>query len=921
MPLLQKILGDPNQKLLEKHYWPIVDEINGLEEEVMALSDADLRAKTDQFREELAEDATLDDLLPEAYAAVREAHRRMIDQRAHDVQLIGATVLHEGKIAEMKTGEGKTLVASIALYLNALEGKGAHLVTVNDYLARRDAQWYGRSLAKMLGISVGVIQHDASYLVSEEKVSDTLGMEYLAPCTKRQAYGADITYGTNNEFGFDYLRDNMVQDLSRKVQRGHHYAIVDEVDNILVDEARTPLIISGQAGESAAAYQTFARIVPRLQNVLDYEVDEKHRSVNLTEAGVDKVEKMLNIDNLYDPENYRLTRYLEASLKAHVIFQRDVEYVVRDGQVIIVDEFTGRMMPGRRYSEGLHQAIEAKEGVQVKHETVTHATITLQNFFRIYDKLAGMTGTAVTQAEEFQEIYKLEVVVVPTNKPMIRIDEKDFVFKTEKGKFDAVVEEIEDSHAGGQPVLVGTVSIEKSEYLADLLRRTGTCDWEECKRWHKTCPLKDPAVLNAKQHEKEAMIVAQAGRLGAVTIATNMAGRGTDIILGGNPVGRDPREWQEEHEAVVAADGLHVVGTERHEARRIDNQLRGRSGRQGDPGTSRFYVSFEDEIMRRFAPEWLPGMMGRLGMTEDMPLESSWVSKAIETAQAKVEGHNFDIRKRLVEYDDVSNEHRKQIYAERNKILEGTDLKANILDMLAQEIEIVVDTYLPEREEDQWDFEGLLAELNRIAPNQFTIEELEELSRDEIVDRFMSHAEELYETKEQELGPEVMRAAERIVLLRTIDSHWIEHLTALDDVRSGIGLRAYGGADPVVVFKREARDMWDQLLDSIRHTIARNILNVTVTRQQPAQRPVIPTANGDSANLQAVKEAGSATSNADESDAPVRAGAGVQSREVRTDGRPAKVQTVVAGPKVGRNDPCPCGSGRKYKKCHGAAGL
>jgi preprotein translocase subunit SecA len=921
MPLLQKILGDPNQKLLEKHYWPIVDEINGLEEEVMALSDADLRAKTDQFREELAEDATLDDLLPEAYAVVREAHRRMIDQRAHDVQLIGATVLHEGKIAEMKTGEGKTLVASIALYLNALEGKGAHLVTVNDYLARRDAQWYGRSLAKMLGISVGVIQHDASYLVSEEKVSDTLGMEYLAPCTKRQAYGADITYGTNNEFGFDYLRDNMVQDLNRKVQRGHHYAIVDEVDNILVDEARTPLIISGQAGESAAAYQTFARIVPRLQNVLDYEVDEKHRSVNLTEAGVDKVEKMLNIDNLYDPENYRLTRYLEASLKAHVIFQRDVEYVVRDGQVIIVDEFTGRMMPGRRYSEGLHQAIEAKEGVQVKHETVTHATITLQNFFRIYDKLAGMTGTAVTQAEEFQEIYKLEVVVVPTNKPMIRIDEKDFVFKTEKGKFDAVVEEIEDSHAGGQPVLVGTVSIEKSEYLADLLRRTGTCDWEECKRWHKTCPLKDPAVLNAKQHEKEAMIVAQAGRLGAVTIATNMAGRGTDIILGGNPVGRDPREWQEEHEAVVAADGLHVVGTERHEARRIDNQLRGRSGRQGDPGTSRFYVSFEDEIMRRFAPEWLPGMMGRLGMTEDMPLESSWVSKAIETAQAKVEGHNFDIRKRLVEYDDVSNEHRKQIYAERNKILEGTDLKANILDMLAQEIEIVVDTYLPEREEDQWDFEGLLAELNRIAPNQFTIEELEELSRDEIVDRFMSHAEELYETKEQELGPEVMRAAERIVLLRTIDSHWIEHLTALDDVRSGIGLRAYGGADPVVVFKREARDMWDQLLDSIRHTIARNILNVTVTRQQPAQRPVIPTANGESANLQAVKEAGSATSNADESDAPVPAGAGVQSREVRTDGRPAKVQTVVAGPKVGRNDPCPCGSGRKYKKCHGAAGL
>ncbi|MEX2237239.1 MAG: preprotein translocase subunit SecA [Dehalococcoidia bacterium] len=921
MPLLQKFLGDPNQKLIDKHFWPVVEEINQLEDEMMALSDAELRAKTDQFKAELAEDASLDDLLPEAYAAVREAHRRMINQRAHDVQLIGATVLHQGKIAEMKTGEGKTLVASIALYLNALEEKGAHLVTVNDYLARRDAQWYGRSLTKMLGVSVGVIQHDASFLVSDDKVSDTLGMEYLIPCPKRQAYGADITYGTNNEYGFDYLRDNMVTELNKKVQRGHHFAIVDEVDNILIDEARTPLIISGPAGESASAYQTFARLVPRLQAGAHYEVDEKHRSVNLTEPGVEAVEKMLGIENLYDPENYRLTRYLEASLKAHALFQRDVEYVVREGEVIIVDEFTGRMMSGRRYSEGLHQAIEAKEGVQVQHETVTHATITLQNFFRIYEKLAGMTGTAVTQAEEFSEIYKLDVVVAPTNKPMIRLDNRDYVYKGEKGKFNAVVEEIEDAHAEGQPSLVGTVSIEKSEYLADLLKRDSTCDWTECKKWHKVCPLKEPAVLNAKLHEKEAMIVSQAGSLGAVTIATNMAGRGTDIILGGNPAGRSEEEWAAEHEAVVDAGGLHVIGTERHEARRIDNQLRGRAGRQGDPGSSRFFVSFEDEIMRRFAPEWLPGMMGKLGMTEDMPLESGWVSKAIETAQGKVEGHNFDIRKRLVEYDDVSNEHRKQIYSERNKILEGADLRGNIVEMLTVEIEVLVDTYLPERREEEWDMEGLLAEFGRIAPHQFSLDEFDELERDDVLDRFMAHAEGIYERKEQEISPEIMRTAERIVMLRTIDSHWIDHLTAVDDVRSGIGLRAYGGNDPVVVFKREARDMWDQLLESIRHTVARNILNVTVTQQQPVRRPAIPPVNGDGANLQAVKAPGSATSNAEETPEPVGAAAAVQSRQVRTDGRPARVQTVVAGPKVGRNDPCPCGSGRKYKKCHGGAGL
>ncbi|MPZ22712.1 MAG: preprotein translocase subunit SecA [Dehalococcoidia bacterium] len=929
MALLQRFLGDPNRSSSTKQYWPLVDEINGLEDEFRALSDEQLRAKTDEFRAELADGASLDDILPDAFAAVREAHRRLINQHAHDVQLIGAAVLHNGKIAEMKTGEGKTLVASIALYLNALTGEGCHLVTVNDYLARRDAQWYGRSLRKMLGVTVGIIQHDASYIVTEEKVSDALGMEYLAPISKREAYGADITYGTNNEFGFDYLRDNMVQDEARKVQRGHHYSIVDEVDNILIDEARTPLIISGAAGESATLYQTFARLVPRLQATTDYEVDEKHRSVTLTEEGNEKVEKLLGIDNIYSPENYRLTRYLEASLKAQVMYQRDVEYVVRDGEVIIVDEFTGRMMPGRRYSEGLHQAIEAKEGVQVRHETVTHATITLQNYFRVYDKLAGMTGTAVTQAEEFNEIYKLEVVVIPTNRPMVREDFKDYVFRTETGKFNAVVEEIEDAHAQGQPVLVGTVSIEKSEYLADLLRRTSTCDWDDCARWHKVCSLKDPAVLNAKQHEKEALIVSQAGKVGAVTIATNMAGRGTDIILGGNPVGRDQADWQAEHNAVVEAGGLHVVGTERHEARRIDNQLRGRSGRQGDPGSSRFCVSFEDEIMRRFAPEWLPGMMSRLGMTEDMPLESGWVSKAIETAQSKVEGHNFDIRKRLVEYDDVNNQQRKHIYAERDKILAGTDLKSNIVEMVAAEVETVVDTYLPGRDRDEWDFEGLAAEGERITKHASTPDQIEALDRDEALDRFIASFEESYAAKEAELEPEVMRAAERIVLLKTIDSLWIEHLTELDDLRSGIGLRAYGGADPVVVFKREARDMWDQLLENIRHTIARNILNVTVTQRPAApQAPVAAPDSGDPSRLQAVKDQASATSSTEgTASAPVngnrRAAArqpvasGVQAADVRTDGRPPRVETVVSGPKVGRNSPCPCGSGRKYKKCHG----
>src|SRR3990170_2513823 len=574
------ILGDSNEKEVRR-LAPIVGQINALEPEMQALSDAQLRAKTDEFRQRLAGGEPLDDLLPEAFAAVREASCRTTGLRHFDVQLIGGAALHEGKIAEMKTGEGKTLVATLALYLNALEGRGAHLVTVNDYLAKRDAQWMG-PIYDVLGLSVGVLQHDSSFLYSAENVSDQLNMEHLAPCTRREAYYADITYGTNHEFGFDYLRDNMAVDLSRCVQRERRYAIVDEVDNILIDEARTPLIISGPAQESTQTYVTFARVVPRLQPELDYTIDEKARSASLTEGGIAKVEKWLGVENIFSPENYRLTRYLEAALKAHAIYRRDRDYVVKDSEVIIVDEFTGRMMPGRRWSDGLHQAVEAKEGVRVRQESLTYATITLQNYFRLYDKLAGMTGTALTEAEEFYKIYKLDVVVIPTHLPMVRDDYTDLVYRSERAKFDAVVEEIEEMFEQRRPVLVGTVSIEKSEYLSELLRQKGIA--------HE--------VLNAKHHEREAAIIAQAGRLAAVTIATNMAGRGTDIILGGKTEGRDPEEWQREHEEVVSFGGLHIIGTERHEARRIDNQLRGRSGRQGDPGSSRFFVSLEDDVMR-----------------------------------------------------------------------------------------------------------------------------------------------------------------------------------------------------------------------------------------------------------------------------------------------------------------------------------
>ncbi|MBI2910951.1 MAG: preprotein translocase subunit SecA, partial [Chloroflexi bacterium] len=747
---------------------------------------------------------------------------------------------------------------------------------------------------------VASIQHESAYLYDPEHEAEDARYARLRPISRREAYEAGITYGTNNEFGFDFLRDNMVVDLSHTVQRPLSFAIVDEVDNILIDEARTPLIISGAAEEATQWYYTFAKLAPRLVGEQDYLIDEKLRAVSITEDGIGKMEKWLGIPNLYDPSNYVLTHFMENALKAHALFRRDRDYVVKDGQVIIVDEFTGRLMFGRRYSEGLHQAIEAKEGVKIQRESITLATITFQNYFRLYEKLAGMTGTAATEAEEFHKIYKLEVVVIPTHRPMIRADQPDLIFKTEEGKFQAVVEEIEELHAREQPVLVGTTSIEKSERLSGHLVRRGIA--------HE--------VLNAKYHEREAAIVAQAGRPGAVTIATNMAGRGTDIILGGNTTAMleqalhergvgahdgaaDPpaevaeqarrevmAQWEADHAKVVEAGGLHITGTERHEARRIDNQLRGRSGRQGDPGSSRFYLSLEDDIMRRFGGDRIKRFMEWAGLEDDVPIEHGMVSKSIESAQSKVEGYNFDLRKHVVDYDDVMNKQREVIYAERRKILSGADLRANMLDMIEQEIHRVVGVHLADRFGEAWDVAGLLAEVNGILPlgSEWTEAGVRRMSRDEVVQAVLDLAHGLYEQKEADLGPENMRMLERLVMLRTIDNLWVQHLTAMDDMRQGIGLRAYGQSDPLVAYKREAHIMYDTLRSAIRSDVVRTIYHVGIVKEQAPPQPRATQVNrGDGA-------------------------------EAASGGR----ERVAAGRKVGRNDPCPCGSGRKYKRCHGA---
>lgn len=855
-----------------------IEKINLLEPEIENLSDSELRAKTDEFKKRLANGETLDEIMHEAFAVVREAAKRTLGQRHFDVQLMGGIVLHEGKIAEMKTGEGKTLVATLPVYLNALTGKGVHVVTVNDYLAKFHSEWMGR-VYRFLGLTVGVILHN---LNSEER---------------RQAYGCDITYGTNNEFGFDYLRDNMAFSVKDMVQRELNYAIVDEVDSILIDEARTPLIISGQADESTELYYRFARIAPKLKKDIDYTVDEKARTVVVTEEGVAKVEKMLNVENMYDDENNELVHQLNQALRAKELMKRDRDYVVKDGQVIIVDEFTGRLMFGRRYSDGLHQAIEAKEGVKIERESQTLATITFQNYFRMYNKLAGMTGTAETEETEFRKIYGLEVVVIPTNLPMIRIDHPDVVYKTESGKFRAVVEDITATYQTKQPILVGTISIEKSEELSNMLKKKGV----------------PHQVLNAKHHEREAEIIAQAGRLGSVTIATNMAGRGTDIILGGNaeflakdflrsrgidPSEATPEEYQltleeakaitsKEHEAVVKLGGLYIIGTERHESRRIDNQLRGRAGRQGDPGASRFYVSMEDDLMRLFGGEMISGMMERLGWTEDMPIEHPVIAKRIEAAQRKVENRNFDIRKHVLEYDDVLNKQREIIYELRKKLLFGSDEHQRVIKLFEEVTDNLLEIYANEKViPEEWDLEGLLqAVYTTLLPvDAISLEDLERANHQELKELILKKALELYQSKETEIGAEHLRQFERLVMLRTIDVKWMDHLEAMDELKEGIGLRAYGQNDPLIAYKIEAYQMFKEMRDSINEEVVRTLAKVQIASEEKVTRR--PKILNISTNL-------------------------------NEDGSPA-VQQRVVGKKVGRNDPCPCGSGKKYKKCCGA---
>jgi preprotein translocase subunit SecA len=872
-------LVDSNEKEL-KRLQPLVTTINQLEPEFEKLTDAELRAKTDEFKARLKNGSSLDELIPEAFAAVREAAKRTIGQRHFDVQLMGGIVLHEGKIAEMKTGEGKTLVATLPLYLNSLTGKGCHLATVNDYLARRDPYWMG-PIYHALGASVASIypqqtpdEYAPARLYDPSYDSGDSRWRHFRPITRKQAYQADITYGTSSEFGFDYLRDNMVMDLSQYVQRPLNYAIVDEVDYLLIDEARTPLIISAPDVEAGQRYQIFARLIPSLRREADYTVDEKERSVSLTDAGMTTVERMLKREgqlkapNLYDPANADLHRYLRNALNADVLYRKDREYVVKDGQVIIVDEFTGRLMFGRRYSDGLHQAIEAKEHVKVQQESRTFATITIQNYFRMYQKLAGMTGTAVTEAEEFHKIYKLEVVVIPTHKPMIRQNFPDQIYKDEKAKFKAVVREIEQLHQQERPVLVGTVSIENSEYLSDLLTKKGI----------------PHEVLNAKHHEKEAYIVAQAGKPGAVTVATNMAGRGVDIILGGNPEGRDEKEWQQAHEKVVQLGGLHIVGTERHEARRIDNQLRGRAGRQGDSGSSRFYVSLEDDIVKRFGGDRIKSFMEWAGMDEDTPIENALVNKSIESAQVRVEGYHFDMRKHLVEYDDVVNKHREVIYSERKKLLSGTDLKANILSMVREEIQGIVASHTADEHGMGGDIDGLVGEASAIfpLPPALSAAALSQMKPKEIEDRLIGQAEALYEEKEKELGSDIMRDVEKRVMLHYIDSLWVEHLTAMENMREGIGLQAVGQRDPLVAYKTAGHNLFQDLLSAIQHDVVHTIYHVGIVRREAPQTAPSPMAKA------AVNRGGT-----------------------------SKQRLKVGGKKIGRNDPCPCGSGKKYKHCCG----
>lgn len=899
MGFFKKIFGDSNSREI-KRIEKTVDEIEALEPTIKALSDEQLRGKTDEFKARLKQGETLDDILVEAFAVVREASVRTLGMRHFRVQLIGGIVLHQGRIAEMKTGEGKTLVATLPAYLNALTGKGVHIVTVNDYLAQRDSEWMGK-IYKFLGLSVGLIIHD------------------MKSSKRRENYNADITYGTNNEFGFDYLRDNMVIYKEEMVQRELNFAIVDEVDSILVDEARTPLIISGAGEKSTDMYHKADRFVIRLKNEIDFEIDEKAKTINLTEEGVAKAEAHFNVEDWSNldptgenPELAYLPHHVNQALKARYLMKRDTDYVVKDDQVIIVDEFTGRLMTGRRYSDGLHQAIEAKEGVNVRRESKTLATITFQNYFRMYKKLSGMTGTAKTEEDEFKTIYGLDVVVIPTNEEMIRNDNNDVIYLNQKAKFSAVVEEIVQRHALGQPVLVGTVTIENSEILSVMLKRRGI----------------PHEVLNAKYHEKEAEIVAQAGRYKAVTIATNMAGRGTDILLGGNPefmakkemkkqgysdelinqvtgtqktddpdelaarkvyrglFSKFAKEAELERQKVIELGGLHIIGTERHESRRIDNQLRGRAGRQGDPGSSRFYISLEDDLMRLFGSDRIQGIVNRLGLEDDQAIEYGLLSKQIEAAQKRVEGNNFNIRKHVLQYDDVMNTQREVIYSQRRKVLEGEDLKESIMDMVTSVVDGAIEMYIGELPNpEDWDLKGLIGHLERLFLPRDSLyipdEEIYDLDKEVLKNKILEAAHKAYALKEEENGVENMREAERVILLRVVDQKWMDHIDAMDQLRQGIGLRAYGQRDPVIEYQMEGFEMFEEMIRSIQEETVRILYNIRIEARVPQRERV-------------AKPTGASHGNS------------------------GPKKPVVKGSKVGRNDPCPCGSGLKYKRCCGA---
>lgn len=829
--ILKKIFGTQQERDINRLV-PVVEEVCSLEPEIAALTDMQLKAKTDEFRKRLNDGETMDDILPEAFAVVREAGKRTLKMRHFDVQIIGGVVLHEGKIAEMKTGEGKTLVATLAAYLNALPSKGVHIVTVNDYLAKRDSQWMG-PIYEFLGLKVGVIQHDK-------------------PLDQRQeAYACDITYGTNNEYGFDYLRDNMVPDKCLKVQRGHAFAIVDEVDSILIDEARTPLIISGPAEESTDKYYKVDKIIQYLQRDIDYQVDEKIKTIALTEEGVTKAEKILKLKNLYDTKNIDLINHINQALKAYTLFKRDVEYMVKDGELIIIDEFTGRLMPGRRYSEGLHQALEAKEGLRVRQENQTLATITFQHYFRLYKKLAGMTGTADTEAEEFDKIYKLQVIVIPPNRHLIRIEHPDVIYKTEKEKFKAVIKEIVELHKIGRPILVGTISVEKSEKLSDLLKKQGIS--------HQ--------VLNAKYHEREAQIIALAGQKGAVTIATNMAGRGTDIVLG---------------EGVADLGGLHILGTERHEARRIDNQLRGRAGRQGDHGSSKFYLSLQDDLMRIFGSERINSIMDKLGLEEDQEIAHPWITKSIERAQKQVESHNFDIRKRLIEFDDVMNQQRTIIYQERDRILGDDDISEHIKEIIEEVTEYVISSHInPKDYSDDWDMDGLKNRFFQmfgfhldLGEGVGSFDELKEVINERVMD--------VYKKRESLIGKESMTHFQKGVMLHILDSLWKDHLHNMDYLKEGINLRAYGQKDPLVEYKHEGFTMFDALISRVKEEVIEYIFKVQIV-----DKPQVSIPHPTVKKVEHVKKVED------------------------------ELETIEIKKKIGRNDPCPCGSGKKYKKCHG----